>query len=214
MNWNWDPDHWKRSTKVWLGIATIWPIIYMGLFITTIFSIMLLMPFAQDRSTGNCGSLDLIELTHKIQNGELKQLTLRRDQIVSKDRVGNCEYETWATNESTRAEILREARELDTNGHQRVAEIDENTVKPRTSIAFSLGFMGIFGLHLVTILLMMVLLPFYLILAVKNEHLDQTMRIIWVVLFCTLGLLANPVYWFLYVWRKPSATMPPETVSI
>ena len=77
--------------------------------------------------------------------------------------------------------------------------------RPLAPAAFSLGFSGFFVLHLLTMLLMLALMPFYIILAVKNERLDQTMRIIWVVLLCTLGLLANPVYWFLYVWRKPGS---------
>ena len=59
-----------------------------------------------------------------------------------------------------------------------------------------------FGAHMLTILLMMALLPVYIILAVKDERHDQTMRIVWVVLFCTVNMFAMPVYWYLYVWRK------------
>jgi hypothetical protein len=31
----------KRSTKIWLGIATIWPIVYMLLFFVVIFSVVI-----------------------------------------------------------------------------------------------------------------------------------------------------------------------------
>ena len=210
MKWNWDPDHWKGSTKVLLGLATIWPIIYMALFFVVMLSMFLFIPFEAERSKRTCGELDLLQLDRKIKNGELKQLTVRREEITAMDRAGTCEYHTYVSNESTREEILREAREPDANGVQRVPKIEENTVeeRPLAPAAFSLGFSGFFVLHLLTMLLMLALMPFYIILAVKNERLDQTMRIIWVVLLCTMGLLANPVYWFLYVWRKPGSNKP------
>jgi hypothetical protein len=212
LNWNWDTASWTRAPKVLLGVATIWPMVYMALFFVGILSMFLLMPFEQERSRRTCGDLDLLQLDRKIKNGELKQLTVRREEIMAMDRDGKCEYHIYVSNESTREEILRETRELDANGVPRVAKIEENTSErppaPAVSAIFSFGFFGFFVLHLLTILLTVLLMPFYIILAVKNERLDQTMRIIWVVLLCTLGLLANPVYWFLYVWRKPGSNEP------
>ena len=176
MNWSWNPNHWKRSTKILLGLATIWPVIYMGLFMLSIFSFMLLIPLAQDRSSGNCGDLDLIQLSDKIQNGELKQLTIKRDEIVATDRVGNCEYHTSVTSPHTRAEILQKARALDANGQARVPKIDEETNQP-TPLAFPIGIVAFFAAHMLTILLIMGLMPLYIILAVKSDRLDQTTRI-------------------------------------
>ena len=202
MNWNWNPNHWKRSTKILLGLATIWPVIYMGLFMLSIFSFMLLIPLAQDRSSGNCGDLDLIQLSDKIQNGEMKKLTIKRDEIVATDRVGNCEYHTSVTIPHTRAEILQKARALDANGQARVPKIDEETDQP-TPLAFPIGIVAFFAAHMLTILLIMGLMPLYIILAVKSDRLDQTTRIVWVVLLCMMGMFAMPVYWYLYIWRKP-----------
>ena len=49
----------------------------------------------------------------------------------------------------------------------------------------------------------------YVILAVKSDRLDQTTRIIWIVLLCMMGMLAMPVYWYLYIWRDaPPASVP------
>jgi hypothetical protein len=53
-----------------------------------------------------------------------------------------------------------------------------------------------------TILLMTAQMPFYIVLAVKNVHLEQTMRIVWIVLFALVSLFACLVYWYLYIWRK------------
>ncbi len=203
MNWNWNPGGWKKSTRILLGLVTIWPVIYIGLFVASIFSFMLLMPFAGDRSKGNCGDLDLIQLTEKIQNRELKQLTITRDEVFAKDRVGNCEYRTWVSSERTRSEIIRKARALDTTNTPFVPKVEEESSQPRMPIAFPIGFMAIFALHLFTIVLIMALMPLYIVLAVKNDHLDETTRIIWVVLLCMMGMLVMPVYWYQYIWRQP-----------
>ena len=88
MKWNWDPDHWKGSTKVLLGLATIWPIIYMALFFVVMLSMFLFIPFEAERSKRTCGELDLLQLDRKIKNGELKQLTVRREEIITMDRAG------------------------------------------------------------------------------------------------------------------------------
>ena len=209
MNWNWDSAGWTRAPKVLLGIATIWPMVYMGLF----FGIFLVMFLVAARQPGFIPqNIDLIQLERKIQNDEIKELIIRRYEIEAVD-VNGRRYSAGHSSETTREELISLAREIGTNGRPRVAKIEENAAAerppaPAISAVFSLGFFGFFVLHLSTILLMMALMPFYIILAVKNERLDQTMKIIWVVLLCTLGLLANPVYWYLYVWRKPSSNKP------
>jgi Ca2+/Na+ antiporter len=81
--------------------------------------------------------------------------------------------------------------------------VAENTSEPGFSRLFPFGIAFIFGAHFLTIILIMGLMPLYIILAVKDERHDQTMRIVWVVLFCTMGMFAIPVYWYLYIWRKP-----------
>ncbi len=201
MNWNWEPNRWKRSTRILLGMVTVWPPIYIVLFIGVIFSVILLGTSAQDRSSQSCGDLDLIQLDRKIQNGELKQLTVSRMEIVATDRR-DCTYKTFVSNESTRKEILREARKVDANGKQRVDRIEENTSQPALSPMFPIGIVALFAAHMITILLIMGLMPLYIILAVKNDRFDQTMRIVWVILICMMGMLAMPVYWYLYIWRK------------
>jgi hypothetical protein len=112
--------------------------------------------------------------------------------------------------DSTRQQIISDAREI-VNGQPRVEVIGENTSEPDEPPFFvPLGF-GMFMLvHLLTMLLMMGLMPLYIILAIKNEGLDQTMRIVWVVLACTIGMFANIVYWYLHIWRKsPKTRVPP-----
>lgn len=217
MNWNWEPRSWKKSTRVLLGILTIWPIVYLGLFMVSIFSFMLILPFAEKGSSRSCGSLDLIQLDRKIKNGEIKQLTVRPNEIAARERNGDCEFAVTVTSESTRQELLTEARKI-VNGQPRVEKIEEESARRDELPWFApVGFIAFFAVHMLTIFLLFLLMPLYIILAVKNDTLDQTMRIVWVVLFCTMGMLVNPVYWYLYIWRKPPAAPitdnAPQTLS-
>jgi len=206
LNWNWDPHHWKKSTKLLLGCATIWPLVYMGLFFLTIFSFIFFLPFAEDSSDNNSQDIDLIQLEKKINDGELKELRISGDEIIAIDRSGTQKYRVFVKNESTRAEVLRQARQLNANGEQRVPRIEENKARP-TPAALPIGFGALFIAHIFTIFLIMGLMPLYIILAVKSDRLDQTMRIIWVILICMMGMLAQPVYWYLYIWRDaPTGT--------
>jgi ATP-dependent Zn protease len=208
MNWNWEPDRWKKSTKVLLAIATVWPPIYMVLFVLVMFSFVLLIPFEDRRANRNSKDIDLIQLDRKIRNGEIKELTLTPSEVIAVDRVSNVEYRTYVSNESTREEIIKEAREQDANGRPRVDKIEEKNNQAPSALLGS-GFVGLFAAHLITMLLIMGLMPFYIILAVKSDRLDQTMRIVWVVLICMLGMFAMPVYWYLYIWRNgpPAGTV-------
>ena len=122
-------------------------------------------------------------------------------KIVTVDRAGR-EFETYVSNESTRDEMLRQAKEPGADGAPRVAKIEEDTSEPSVSKFVPLGFGVLMIVHLGTILISFALMPLYIILAVKNEQLDQTARIIWVVLFCTVGMFTMPVYWFLNIWRS------------
>jgi len=215
LKWNWDSAGWTRAPKVLLGIATIWPMLYMGLFFGIFLVVFLFAARQPDFIPKN---IDLIQLERKIQNDEIKELIIRRYEIEAVD-VNGRRYSADHSSEATRQELIALAREIGTNGRPRVAKVEENTVgerppAPAVSALFSLGFMGLFMVHLLTILLILSLMPFYIILAVKNERLDQTMRIIWVVLLCTLGMLANPVYWYLYVWRKPDSNKPLNSADL
>jgi ATP-dependent Zn protease len=211
-NWNWEPNLWKKSTKVLLAMATVWPPIYMVLFFITIFSFVLLIPFEERRGGRNSRDIDLIQLDRKVKNGEIKEITITGNDIIAVDRNTGIVYRTYVSNESTKAEIIKEAKELDSNGRTRVDKIDEyNNQAPPGLIG--LGFVTLFAVHLITILLMIGLMPLYIILVVKSDRLDQTMRIVWVVLICMLGMFAMPVYWYLYVWRNGPAARTVENPS-
>jgi ATP-dependent Zn protease len=182
----------------------------MGLFFVLIFGgVFLGAMFAEPAR--HTTRLDLIQLERKIQAGEISQLRITPSKIEATDRDGRV-FETDADNESTREDIIRQARQSNADGLPRVQKVEENTSEPEVNPIFPAGVIALFALHLMTIFLMFALMPLYIILAIKNERLDQSMRIIWVVLACTVGMIADPVYWYLYVWRKPGGNnlMPRE----
>ena len=199
MNWNWDPRTWRTATRLLLGLVTIWPIIYIGLFIGVIFS-GIMFGVLSHREPDHT-DLDLIQLEKKIQNGDIKELRIKSGEIIAIDRKGRS-FETYHVSESTRDEIIRQAQQLDSDHRPRVERIEQNSSRPGVERLLPFGFMLLFVMHFLTIVLMFLLMPFYMVLALHDQRHDQNTRIIWIVLVATLGIVANPVYWYLYVWRK------------
>ena len=120
----------RKSTKIWLGIATIWPVLYLALFFVVVFSLVIVAPFNPGTNAP----------------------------------VGN----------------------------------------PATSLFFPFGFMAFFVLHMLTILGSLALTVFYIIRVFKTEQLDQNMKIMWMLLLFFMGMLVQPVFWYLYIWRDAS----------
>ena len=174
----------------------------------------LFLPFAAKSSSRSCGNVDLLQLDRRIKAGEIKQLTVRPDELVATDRVGDCEFTVEVSNKSTRDEIVNEARQV-VNGKPRVEKIEEQSAEnTEVSPFIPAGFVALLAFHMLSVLLMLALMPIYIILAIKNESLDQTMRIVWVVMFCTTGFVVNPVYWYLYVWKKRPALENPIVPAV
>lgn len=84
---------------------------------------------------------------------------------------------------------------------------------------FGGAFFAIFVIHFFTIILSLALTIFYIIHAVKNTQIDSNMRIVWIVLFFFGGIIAEPIYWYLEIWReKPVAAsnvqLPSQPASV
>ena len=130
----------KKSTKIWLGIATIWPIVYLFLFFVVIFSVIIF-------TAANPGPPD----------------------------PGGT---------------------------------------PPGSLLFPVGFMGFFVIHMLTIVGSLGLTVFYIIRVFKTERLDQNMKIMWMLLLFFMGMIAQPVFWYLYIWREaPGSSNDPQLVG-
>ena len=213
MNWNWDASSWRKSLKVLLGAATIWPIIYMIAFLALVISLIVVT----ERNRNPCGEIDILQLDRKIRDGEIRKLSIKSRQIVATDRNDGCTYELFVPTSSSREDILRDAKEV-INGKPRVEEIDENgseaaEIPNPFSAILPVGFLVLMIFHLATVVLMTAQMPFYIILAVKNKRLQQTPMIVWIVLIALFSIFVTPVYWYLYIWRKPKTPLPTDDRS-
>lgn len=203
MKQRWDASQWKKSTKLLLGLATAWPYIYLIFLVAgVLYATVFLDP---SRRAGYCGGIDINQLERKIWNSELKELVVRPTEIVARNRTGPCEYRVAVSNEHSRREILRKARQLDANGVPLVPNISEEGVSP---LAMA-GFIAVIVIHMLTIVVVLALIAIYVVLAVTNREFDQTKKIIWIVGLCMLTTITMPVYWYMYVWRKPTAASAP-----
>jgi cell division protease FtsH len=93
----------------------------------------------------NSTNIDLVQLEQKINNGELKQLTVKQNEIVATDRAG-LTYVAQLTNEHTKAQILKEASES-VNGKPRVDKVEEEAGASYwwPALYYLLPFVLIFG---------------------------------------------------------------------
>ncbi len=177
----------------------------MFLFMVVIVSVTVFFTSRDQRLNPNLESIDLIQLQQKIRNNELSRLVVRPNEIVAWDRACECQYRTSVSSSASRAEIIRLANEPDDNGKARVPLISEETSPTSFPALFPVGIVVLFVFHFITIFLMLGLMVMYIVLAVRREEFDQTMRIVWIIMLCLLNVYVMPVYWYLHVWREPPA---------
>lgn len=61
----------------------------------------------------------------------------------------------------------------------------------------------IIPLHLLTMLLMMVLIAVYIVHLFKTDRVPQDKKSLWAVVLFLGNAIAMPIYWYLYIWRRP-----------
>jgi hypothetical protein len=203
-----EPRNWRTLTKLLLAFITVWPIIYIALFVSIVFS-GLLYGVLDQRHKAKLTSLDVTQLEKKIENGEIIELRINGSEVEAIDAHGQ-NYEMLVSNPATRRELIRQAEQLDSYNFPRVPKIDLNSSRsPSAETLLPIGFGVLFLLHVMTMILLVLLMIFYLVVALKDERHDQTARIIWIILIVMMGVLADLVYWYLYIWREPRPAAAP-----
>jgi cell division protease FtsH len=96
--------------------------------------------------TKNTTPIDQAQLAQKIQRGELTQLVVKSSETVAVDKHGK-HFVVNISNEHTKAEILKEARSLDSNGAPKVASVQEEGSSSLwwPALYYLLPFLLIFG---------------------------------------------------------------------
>ncbi len=73
----------------------------------------------------NTTPIDQAQLEQKIQNRELSQIVVKASETVAVESKTGKNFVVQISNEHTKAEILKEARELDSSGQPKVANVQE-----------------------------------------------------------------------------------------
>lgn len=67
----------------------------------------------------------------------------------------------------------------------------------------------IIPLHILTMLITIGLLIFYMVNLFRNDRIKKDAKVLWAVVLFMGGMIAMPVYWYLYVWRDTSNMSSP-----
>jgi hypothetical protein len=62
-------------------------------------------------------------------------------------------------------------------------------------------FASIFVVHVLTMLLTFLLLAIYVYHAFNTDRIANDRRVLWVLILFFGGLIAFPIYWYLYLWK-------------
>lgn len=65
------------------------------------------------------------------------------------------------------------------------------------------SFFILFGMHIVTMLIIFILMAVYLINVYRNVSVDKDKKILWTILILFGGIIAMPIYWYLFIWKEP-----------
>jgi cell division protease FtsH len=94
----------------------------------------------------NTENIDLTALYQKIDNNELKQLTVKQTETVAIDSNSGREYHIQLTNETAKNDLIKEAKEV-VNGKSRVPKVEEESGNSYLwpALYYLLPFVLIFG---------------------------------------------------------------------
>jgi cell division protease FtsH len=97
-------------------------------------------------STKNTQNIDLVKLYQMIDNGQLKQLTVKQNEAVGIERDTNTEYHVPLTNETAKNDLLKEGKEV-VNGKARVDKVEDDSGNSYLwpALYYLLPFLLIFG---------------------------------------------------------------------
>ena len=97
--------------------------------------------------TNKSTAIDLTSLEQKIQQGQLSHLTVKTSETTAVEKNTGKAFVAQLTNEHTKAEILKEARQLDSNGQAKVANVQEEGSSSLwwPALYYLLPFLLIFG---------------------------------------------------------------------
>lgn len=67
----------------------------------------------------------------------------------------------------------------------------------------------IFPLHLLTMLVVVGLMVFYIVDVFKNKRIENDKKALWAIVLFMGNMLAMPVYWYLFIWKSAAPAVTP-----
>jgi len=66
---------------------------------------------------------------------------------------------------------------------------------------FFTNFFGIIVFAMLSGLLSLGLMIYYIVHAINNKTIDSNERLIWILIFIFAGMIGFPVYWYMRIWK-------------
>lgn len=76
---------------------------------------------------------------------------------------------------------------------------------PPDADVFPTVFLVVFPLHMLTVFGSLALSVFYIVNIFRNKRVEKDKQVLWVVLLLLAGMIAEPIYWYLFIWRDEPA---------
>ena len=73
----------------------------------------------------------------------------------------------------------------------------------QSGTVFRGSFSDMFTFHVITIVISSVLTIFFMTHVVRNDGLEPVAKVIWLLLIFFMGIVAQPIYWYLNIWNEP-----------
>jgi hypothetical protein len=67
-------------------------------------------------------------------------------------------------------------------------------------------FFGLFAAHMLTMLVTLGLMIFYIVDVFGNTRFPRDQRVLWLLVILLGGPIGMPIYWYLNIWRDPVAS--------
>lgn len=74
---------------------------------------------------------------------------------------------------------------------------------PDDDIAQFSNFFWIIAMAVITSVVSLALMIYFIVQVVNNKEIEGTERLMWVLLFIFVGAISFPLFWYMKVWKIP-----------
>ena len=79
---------------------------------------------------------------------------------------------------------------------------------------FPLALLFVLPVHFITVFGSIALSIFYIVNVFRNKRVPKDQQVLWVVLLIMFGIVAEPIYWYLYIWKDEALATGAEPKAL